>query len=109
MFSYVQEKQLQEWCCDLGGDGDRVHAELPAVVPGPLPAPLGGAARRLPGEVVGLAESLLVDNPCKVEKLTILQRYSSTAAPPNVHGFNIKVLTAAAEAYFSDRRKCWEV
>ena len=45
-----------------GLDGDGVHAELPAVVPGPLPVPLGVPADREPGEVVVLVEPGPVDD-----------------------------------------------
>ena len=43
-------------------DGDGVHAELPAVVPGALPVPLGVPAHREPGEMVVLVKPGLVDN-----------------------------------------------
>lgn len=41
-------------------DGDGVHAELPAVVPGALPVPLGVPADREPGEMVVLVKPGLV-------------------------------------------------
>ena len=40
----------------LSVDGDGVHAELPAVVPGALPVPLGVAADSDPGEMVVLVK-----------------------------------------------------
>ena len=43
-------------------DGDGVHAELPAVVPGALPVPLGVPADLEPGEMVVLVEPGLVDD-----------------------------------------------
>ena len=43
-------------------NGDAVHAELPAVVPGALPVPLAVLAHCQPGEVVGLSKSLSVNN-----------------------------------------------
>ena len=46
-----------------GFDADGVHAELPAVVPGPLPVQLGVPARGQPGEVIRFAKSALVHNP----------------------------------------------
>ena len=46
----------------LGLNGDRVHAELPAVVPRALPVPLGVPAHREPGEMVVLVKPGLVDN-----------------------------------------------
>ena len=49
----------------LGLDGDRVHAELPAVVPGALPVPLAVLAHCQPGEVVLLIESCGVNDPYK--------------------------------------------
>ena len=49
----------------LGLNGDRVHAELPAVVPGALPVPLAVLAHCQPGEVVLLIESCGVNDPYK--------------------------------------------
>ena len=49
----------------LGLDGDGVHAELPAVVPGALPVPLAVLAHCQPGEVVLLIESCGVNDPYK--------------------------------------------
>ena len=59
---------LLEYALDPGvllpaGDGHAVHAELPAVVSGPLPVPLRVLPHVQPGEVVGLPELLLVDQP----------------------------------------------
>ena len=58
-----------QWSCHLRSpithrrvDGDGVHAELPAVVPGALPVPLGVAADSFPGEMVVLVKPCLVDN-----------------------------------------------
>ena len=45
----------------LGLNGDRIHAELAAVVPGPLPIPLGVLANSKPGKVIILVESGRVD------------------------------------------------
>ena len=45
----------------LGLNRDRVHAELPAVVPGSLPVPLGVLAYSQPGKVIILVESGRVD------------------------------------------------
>ena len=46
----------------LGLDGDGVHAELPAVVPGPLPVPLGAGPSLQPGEVISLPKPLSVND-----------------------------------------------
>ena len=43
-------------------NGDAVHAELPAVVPGPLPVPLGVPAHSDPGEMVVLVKPGLVNH-----------------------------------------------
>ena len=48
----------------LGLDGDRVHAELPAVVPRTLPVPLRVFANGQPGKVVVFVEPSRVYNPC---------------------------------------------
>ena len=44
-------------------DGDGVHAELPAVVPGPLPVPLSVPAHSEPGEMVVLVKPGPVNHP----------------------------------------------
>ena len=46
----------------FGLDGDGVHAELPAVVPGPLPVPLGVPAHSDPGEMIVLVKPGLVNH-----------------------------------------------
>ena len=46
----------------FGLDGDGVHAELPAVVPGPLPVPLSVPAHSEPGEMVVLVKPGLVNH-----------------------------------------------
>ena len=45
-------------------NGDGVHAELPAVVPGPLPVPLLVPAHSDPGEMIILVEPGLVNDSC---------------------------------------------
>ena len=50
----------------LGLNGDRVHAELPAVVPGTLPVPLGVLANCQPGKVIILVESGRMDDSCNM-------------------------------------------
>ena len=46
----------------LAGDGDGVHAELPAVVPGPLPVPLGIPTSLKPGEMERLSKLFGMNN-----------------------------------------------
>ena len=62
----MRYKILGRWRCghdeDVGGDADGVHAELPAVVPGPLPVQLGIPTSFTPREMIGLAKSGLMDN-----------------------------------------------
>ena len=48
----------------LGLNGDRVHAELPAVVPRALPVPLGVLTNSQPGKVIILVKSGRVDYSC---------------------------------------------
>ena len=47
-------------------NGDRVHAELPAVVSGTLPVPLSVFANSQPGKVIVLVKSGSVDDSCNM-------------------------------------------
>ena len=58
----VPQDVLHPVILSLGGDADGVHAELPAVVPGPLPVQLGIPTSFTPREMIGLAKSGLMDN-----------------------------------------------
>ena len=75
----------------FGLDGDGVHAELPAVVPGALPVPLAVLAHCQPGEVVLLIESCGVNDPYK-------HAFNADNSPISHYIMNSEVL----QTYFSD-------
>ena len=59
----------------LGLNGDRVHAELPAVVPRALPVPLGVLTNSQPGKVIILVESGRVDFPLQQTLKSLTSKY----------------------------------